>query len=73
MFVYTMKGSWNKGDYFDGFVQERHNSSVLAIELRLSCTNPSILWNENLCMQYTFSQLWVISSKYILYSYACIL
>ena len=28
--------------YFDGLVQERRNSSVLAMELRLSCTNPSI-------------------------------
>ena len=26
----------------DGLVQERHNSSALAMELRLSCTNPSI-------------------------------
>ena len=25
----------------DGLVQERHNSSVLAVELRLSCINPS--------------------------------
>ena len=27
---------------FDGLVQERRNSSALAVELRLSCTNPSI-------------------------------
>ena len=26
----------------DGLVQERRNSSELAMELRLSCTNPSI-------------------------------
>ena len=32
--------------YIDGLVQERCNSSALAMELRLSCTNPSI---------YTFS------------------
>ena len=25
----------------DGLVQERRNSSALAMELRLSCTNPS--------------------------------
>ena len=30
------------GVYIDGLVQERHNSSVLAMELRLSCANPSI-------------------------------
>ena len=28
--------------YFDGLVQEGRNSSALAMELRLSCTNPSI-------------------------------
>ena len=28
--------------YFDGFKQERHNSITNALELRLSCTNPSI-------------------------------
>ena len=26
----------------DGLVQERRNSSALAMELRLSCTNPSM-------------------------------
>ena len=28
-------------DYFDGLVQERRNSIANALELRLSCTNPS--------------------------------
>ena len=28
--------------HMDGLVQERRNSSALAMELRLSCTNPSI-------------------------------
>ena len=28
--------------HFDGLVQERRNSSALAMELHLSCTNPSI-------------------------------
>ena len=28
--------------YINGLVQERRNSSALALELRLSCTNPSI-------------------------------
>ena len=31
---------FNKGDHIDGLVQERRNSSGLAIGLRLSCTNP---------------------------------
>ena len=30
------------GQHFDGSTQERHNSSALAMELRLSCINPSI-------------------------------
>ena len=30
------------GAYIDGLVQERRNSSVSAMELHLSCTNPSI-------------------------------
>ena len=28
--------------YINGLVQERRNSSALAMELRISCTNPSI-------------------------------
>ena len=28
--------------HIDGLVQERRNSSVLAMELRISCINPSI-------------------------------
>ena len=31
-------------DHIDGLVQERRNSSALTMELRLSCTNPSIWW-----------------------------
>ena len=33
--------TWNRhGKNIDGLVQERRNSSALAMELRLSCTNP---------------------------------
>ena len=32
-------------DNLDGLVQERRNSSALAMELCLSCTNPSI-WDR---------------------------
>ena len=40
---YVPPQQWNVADYFDGLVQERRNSSVLAMELRLSsCINPSI-------------------------------
>ena len=31
--------------YIDGLVQERHNSSANALELRLSCTNPWVWWD----------------------------
>ena len=33
--------------YINGLVQERRNSSALAMELRLSCTNPSIYSAKN--------------------------
>ena len=36
--------------YFDSLVQERHTSCALVMELRLSCTNPSI---------YAYIQKWV--------------
>ena len=32
----------NKKHDIDGLVQERRNSIATALELRLSCTNPSI-------------------------------
>ena len=32
----------------DGLVQERRNSSVLAMELRLSCIDPSICFSYHL-------------------------
>ena len=50
-FMFTYKFSlMNKdeqpcGAHFHGLVQERHNSSALSLELRLSCTNPS-MWES---------------------------
>ena len=38
--------TWQRVDYFDWLVQERRNSSALAKELRLSCTNPLISMNN---------------------------
>ena len=42
--------------YIDGLVQERHNSIANALELRLSCTDPSILtwklWNTLIMVNY---------------------
>ena len=35
--------AWVRGnEYIDGLLQERRNSSALAMELHLSCSNPSI-------------------------------
>ena len=37
--------------HIDGLVQKRRNSSALAMELRLSCTKPSIcLWLTSLAL-----------------------
>ena len=33
---------WHQSPHINGLVQERCNSNVLAMELQLSCTNPSI-------------------------------
>ena len=40
--------------HIDGLVQERRNSSALAMELRLSCSNPSICQQSSLCFGYLF-------------------
>ena len=41
-FVNVDEPFWMSGEYVDGLVQETRNSSALAMELRLSCTNPSL-------------------------------
>ena len=39
----AIKGSNDESlQHIDGLVQEKRNSKALAMELRLSCTNPSI-------------------------------
>ena len=41
-FLFTGIKAWvNDSVYIDELVQERRNSSVYTLELRLSCTNPS--------------------------------
>ena len=52
---------WVWFHYFNGLVQERRNSSALAMELRLTCTNPSIScaecihnsWKMRICLSDT--------------------
>ena len=63
---------WKKGILFvdvnlsipwhqsDGLVQERCNSSALAMELRLSCTNPSS--STCVCMN---SSMWILVQIYV--------
>ena len=45
--------------YIDGLVQERHNSIANALELRLSCTNPSI-WTCQKCGLFYFPSFFPI-------------
>ena len=45
--------------YLDGLVQERRNSSALAMELRLSCPNPLICISA--FQVFTYVRLWQIS------------
>ena len=40
--IWCFGPNYNKTQHIDGLVQERRNSSALAMKLRLSCTNPSI-------------------------------
>ena len=58
----------------DGLVQERHNPSVLALELHLSCTNQSIWFIMSAIMpSYTYTKvkckIYYLLSNCILMSY----
>ena len=52
--------------YIDGLMQERRNSSALAMELRLSCINPSIFCEQmthEIWMNFTiWLNLWTVTS-----------
>ena len=41
-YFFTLEICLNRAVYIDGLVQERRNSIANTLELRLSCTNPSI-------------------------------
>ena len=47
----------------DGLVQERRNSSALAMELRLSCINPSLQYNIHRLVSYKIWQPLALSNK----------
>ena len=48
VFVLAIRWRLRIIDHFDGLVQERRNSIALAMQLRLSCTNPSLWLLHNL-------------------------
>ena len=50
--------------HVDGLMQERHNSIANALELRLSCTNPSIYGFNPVILHCHFSPLHVIVILY---------
>ena len=50
------------GYQIDGLVQERYNSSALAVELHLSCTNPSIYWCDIIYVIKTVTWLYTMYS-----------
>ena len=52
--LYLHENAWQTANfsahlfiYIDGLMQERRNSIAKALELRLSCINPSIWWQWN--------------------------
>ena len=53
----------------DGLVQERRNSSALAMELRLFCTNPLIWWpslydgHHSITMIWNFHRIWIVTGR----------
>ena len=47
--------------YIDGLVQERRNSSALAMELRASCINPSI-WNVHTYKIWHYINNWLMEA-----------
>ena len=50
MYIFDIYGIFHYKDEIDGLVQERRNSIADALELRLSCTNPSkrLWWQSDL-------------------------
>ena len=65
--------------HIDGLMQERRNSSALAMELRLSCINPSI-WHHGNCSTMAqvmacclttssdnYNQCWLLISEFIMW------
>ena len=47
----------------DGLVQERRNSSTLAMKLHLSCTNPSICYICMVCIYFAKQDLYSLGRK----------
>ena len=52
--IISLKGEF----YIDGLMQERRNPSALAMELSLSCSNPTICWFK-FCRSYSSLANWL--------------
>ena len=78
MHTHTHKHLEYKTHYFDGLVQERCNSSALAMELCLACTNPSIYAHEKsncfkLILNYSLDMAFTAKhTKAFLLAYTCL-
>ena len=59
---YAYPDIYSQQTHFDGLVQETRNSSALAMELRLSCTNPSIYGFRLIFTLGSHRYIWVSSS-----------
>ena len=75
---YVEKSCFSAIFHIDGLVQERRNSIANALELRLSCTNPSISCRHSLPVSATWCKLYVcdlckICFHFISRSWNCII
>ena len=52
----------------DGLVEDRCNSSAFAMDLRLSGTKPSKIYNFNVTVDFTFIAKWIV----LTYSPICV-
>ena len=67
----TLASAGYGSDYINGLMQERCNSIANPLELRLSCTNPSI-WTPQTIPHLTLtSELWNVFCEYFVEKWQC--